>query len=266
MAMNDVPRCQHVKMNGTQCGSPALRRKRHCYFHHRMRDGKRSYVQNRARPRPIYSMCLLEDANSVQVALMQVLELLACGQMEPKVAGLMLYGLQIASTNLKHTSFEALASTHVVIDRDDVHRTCIDGPQWFESDFGTEARQQQPRPLEEEEEEDDQAPENEKESATEEESAAGDLIAEGSVADDSTADDPTEDDSAEDGLNKDDWNEDDLNENQEGADVVQAAGVSSMKVPVESHVTIEEARKRVQGMIRNFLLDMVPEKSAASPG
>jgi hypothetical protein len=40
MSLEDVPRCQHVKVNGTQCGSPALRRRRHCYFHDHMLDGK----------------------------------------------------------------------------------------------------------------------------------------------------------------------------------------------------------------------------------
>src|SRR5437879_2595022 len=32
-----VPRCQHIKTNGTQCGSPALRNGEYCYFHRRWR-------------------------------------------------------------------------------------------------------------------------------------------------------------------------------------------------------------------------------------
>ena len=28
-----VARCEHVKVNGTQCGSPALRDQPYCYFH-----------------------------------------------------------------------------------------------------------------------------------------------------------------------------------------------------------------------------------------
>jgi hypothetical protein len=32
--MSSYPnRCQHIKINGTQCGSPALRRNRFCFFH-----------------------------------------------------------------------------------------------------------------------------------------------------------------------------------------------------------------------------------------
>jgi len=69
MGLEDVPRCQHVKVNGTQCGSPALRRRRHCYFHDRMLDGKKRFASSKeVRARPVDSMRLLEDANLVQVA------------------------------------------------------------------------------------------------------------------------------------------------------------------------------------------------------
>jgi hypothetical protein len=60
-------------VNGTQCGSPALRRRRHCYFHDHMLDGKRRFANRQeVKPRAIFSMCLLEDANAVQLAVMQV--------------------------------------------------------------------------------------------------------------------------------------------------------------------------------------------------
>jgi hypothetical protein len=136
MSLEDVPRCQHVKVNGTQCGSPALRRRRHCYFHDHMLDGKRRFANRQeVKPRAIYSMCLLEDANAVQLAVMQVLQLLGSGQMDTKTAGLMLYGLQIASSNLRHTTFEAAKPTDVVIDRNTLDQTCLNGPQWFARDF-----------------------------------------------------------------------------------------------------------------------------------
>jgi hypothetical protein len=66
---------------------------------------------------------------------MQVMDLLGTGQMEPKIAGLMLYALQTASANLKRTKFEVEKPTDVVIDRDTVDRTCINGPQWFSTEF-----------------------------------------------------------------------------------------------------------------------------------
>jgi hypothetical protein len=43
----------------------------------------------------------LEDGNSIQMALMQVMEALLRDQIDTKVAGLLLYGLQIASSNLQ---------------------------------------------------------------------------------------------------------------------------------------------------------------------
>jgi hypothetical protein len=44
MSLQDVPRCQHIKVNGTQCGSPALHRRHHCFFHNRMRDAKNRFA------------------------------------------------------------------------------------------------------------------------------------------------------------------------------------------------------------------------------
>ena len=49
---------------------------------------------------------VLEDADSVQVALMEILRLLMRQKLDPKRAGLLLYGLQTASANLKRTAFE----------------------------------------------------------------------------------------------------------------------------------------------------------------
>jgi hypothetical protein len=135
MSLEDVPRCQHIKINGMQCGSPALRRRRHCFFHDRIRR-EQARIRAEASAQPTFELPLLEDANCVQVALMKVIQMLASGRMDPKRAGLILYALQTASINLRHTDFEAHNATHVVIDRDTVSATCMDGPQWFEEDFG----------------------------------------------------------------------------------------------------------------------------------
>jgi hypothetical protein len=120
-------------MNGTQCGSPALRRRRHCFFHERIRREHARIAADAAHH--AFDLPLLEDANSVQMALMKVIQMLGSGRLDHKTAGLMLYALQTASSNLRHATFEVNEPTDVVIDRDDVHRTCIDGPQWFEEDF-----------------------------------------------------------------------------------------------------------------------------------
>ena len=136
MGLEDVPRCQHVKTNGTQCGSPALRRRKYCYFHDNIRTERAKIAARNSLCR--FDLPLLEDANAVQMALMKVIQMLGSGIMDHKTAGLMLYALQTASVNLRNTDFEAEDATDVVIDRDTVAATCIDGPQWFEEDFEDE--------------------------------------------------------------------------------------------------------------------------------
>lgn len=134
MGLENVPRCQHVKVNGTQCGSPALRRRRHCFFHRRAQE-QHARITGSQFKQARFVMPLLEDANAIQLALMQVMQLLSSAQMDHKTAGLMLYALQTASVNLRNTQFEAEEATDVVIDRDTVNATCIGGQQWFEEDF-----------------------------------------------------------------------------------------------------------------------------------
>jgi len=133
MGLEDVPRCQHVKTNGTQCGSPALRRRRYCFFHDKVRRERAKIAACASAER--FDFPLLEDANSVQVALMKVIQMLGSARIDHKTAGLMLYALQTASINLRNTDFEADDVTDVVIDTDTVAATCIEGPQWFEDDF-----------------------------------------------------------------------------------------------------------------------------------
>lgn len=140
MGLENVPRCQHLKVNGTQCGSPALRRRRKCYFHEGVRIEQAKVVADQFGQRR-FTLPVLEDANAVQIALMKVLEMLGRGQMDHKTAGLMLYGLQTASSNLKHTKFELEKPTDVVIDRKTVDQTCINGPQWFAREFVDEVQE-----------------------------------------------------------------------------------------------------------------------------
>jgi len=134
MGLENVPRCQHVKMNGTQCGSPALRNRRLCFFHDRIRREQARIAADASAQRR-FDLPLLEDANSVQVALMKVIQMLGSGRLDHKTAGLMLYALQTASANLRIADFEVEEVSDVVVDRDTVHNTCINGPQWFEEDF-----------------------------------------------------------------------------------------------------------------------------------
>src|SRR5580692_1271177 len=148
-------RCQHLKINGTQCGSPALRRNRFCFFHKRFQDERIKLSADRAR-RGVATFVLpvLEDANSIQIALMQVMRLLVAQQLDHKTASLLLYALQTASTNLRLTNFKPFTND-VILDPRDVANTPLDSHIWDDDDFEEE----------ESEDEDDENEENAKPAA-----------------------------------------------------------------------------------------------------
>ena len=136
---NSIPRCQHLKINGTQCGSPALKRNHFCYFHKRWHETRIVLNANRARrARAALDLPVLEDANSVQVSLMQVMRLILSGQVDPKTAGLLLYALQTASSNLSRINFEPAVKTRVVIDPRTVDQTPLGEDPWCREDFEEE--------------------------------------------------------------------------------------------------------------------------------
>ena len=134
---SSIARCQHIKVNGTQCGSPSLRSRRLCFFHNRWREARIEFCQSGNPAHAITSIDLpvLEDANSVQVAIMQVLRLILAKQVEPRIAGLLLYGLQTASLNLKHTRFEPFNPTNVVIEPRTVADNALGEHAWDPSQY-----------------------------------------------------------------------------------------------------------------------------------
>jgi hypothetical protein len=131
-------RCQHLKINGTQCGSPALRRNRFCFFHKRFQDEQIKLTADRAR-RGVATFILpvLEDANAIQIALMQVMRLLVSEQIDHKTASLLLYALQTASTNLRMTDFKPYIH-EVILDPRDAANTPLDEHIWEDEDFEEE--------------------------------------------------------------------------------------------------------------------------------
>jgi len=132
-------RCQHLKTNGTQCGSPALHRNRFCYFHKRYQDECiRLNADRRRRGTATFFLPLLEDANSIQMSLMQIMRLLLTGQIEHKTASLLLYALQTASTNLRQTNFKPFVH-EVILDPRDASESPLDETHlWDDEDFEPE--------------------------------------------------------------------------------------------------------------------------------
>jgi hypothetical protein len=94
-----VQLCQHWMDNTTRCGSPAMRGTRYCYSHHLEQARCARKNAERARQR-WFESAPLEDAASVQRALMQVMTRLLSGNIGHKRADQILYALQTASVNL----------------------------------------------------------------------------------------------------------------------------------------------------------------------
>jgi hypothetical protein len=103
-------------------------------------------------------MPVLEDADSIQVALMQVIRLILAGQLDPKIAGLLLYALQTASLNLRHMKLEPVRPENVVIDQSLVSQNGVGDDPWDARDFEED----------EDDEEEDEDGEEEDEEGTEE--------------------------------------------------------------------------------------------------
>ena len=110
--------CRHIKTNGLQCHSPALDDGQWCYFHHRLHGRHEKYRTTEATrgsliPGQHIELAALEDRESVQVALSVVINALASGNLDIKRATALLYGLQLASNNIRGLRTEPLAANIV---------------------------------------------------------------------------------------------------------------------------------------------------------
>jgi hypothetical protein len=86
--------CQHVRLNGERCTQPARRNSDFCRFHDAaMKPLPAAHNLNEQLP-------VLEDADSIQIAIMRLLRYLMKGPIDRKDISTLLYGLQLASTNL----------------------------------------------------------------------------------------------------------------------------------------------------------------------
>jgi len=111
-----APRCRHIKVNGTQCGSPALRHKNFCFYHQQDRPLKVECYSEGPYATGEIALPLFEDAHSVQTVIRQVVQMVLQKRLERKTASLLLYALQIASSNLKRMELEKPQPEQVVID------------------------------------------------------------------------------------------------------------------------------------------------------
>ena len=92
---DEAPRCRWVRQDGTTCGSPQIKRHIYCYAHKQMMEARALALRL---PAP-------EDANAIQISLMRVQKALIDDTISAKKAGLLLYSLQLAMTNVGQTTF-----------------------------------------------------------------------------------------------------------------------------------------------------------------
>jgi hypothetical protein len=92
--------CTHIKVTGVRCGSPALKGEQFCHFHQNAIRSVRRPKQSRLHP-----IALIEDEESIQYALMEVINALMKNTIDLKRATLILRALHIAVKNASRVRF-----------------------------------------------------------------------------------------------------------------------------------------------------------------
>ena len=90
-----APRCQWVKQDGTACRSPQMKQHIYCFAHMQMAEARELMLM----------IPVVEDANAIQMGLMRIQKALMEDTISMKKAGLLLYSMQLAMTNVGQTTF-----------------------------------------------------------------------------------------------------------------------------------------------------------------
>ena len=99
-AFKNVRSCQHIKVTGVPCGGPPMRGEQFCYFHQRMLRGVKIPPSSRIHP-----IAMIEDEESIQVSLMEIINALARNSIDPQRAAIMVRALNIAVKNSRRAKF-----------------------------------------------------------------------------------------------------------------------------------------------------------------
>jgi hypothetical protein len=101
---NQKKNCSHVLSNGQICNAVPMRDSNYCYWHHKARARRRRSERIGG---PInmeantgLDLPLLEDANAIQIAIQEIMHAILDRRIDAKRAGLLLYSLQLASSNI----------------------------------------------------------------------------------------------------------------------------------------------------------------------
>jgi hypothetical protein len=98
--------CQQIRYDGELCRAAALRGKKFCYYHLHAGPLPKDIDNLGVIPKVEFNLPLLDDATAIQATITLICEHLLHRRLEPKKAGILLYALQVASSNLKHINKE----------------------------------------------------------------------------------------------------------------------------------------------------------------
>lgn len=101
---DEAPRCRWVKQDGTSCGSPQMKKHIYCFAHRQMMEARALAL---SLPAP-------EDANAIQIGIMRIQKALIEGTISTKMAGLLLYSMQLALQNVGQVTFGQAKTQEVV--------------------------------------------------------------------------------------------------------------------------------------------------------
>ena len=133
----EIRRCRHVRTNGTQCGSPALKGKELCFYHEQNQPREvELYIDGDRYTDGSIVLPVFEDAHSIQTVIRTVVQLMLSHRIDRKDAGLLLYALQIASGNLKTMQAEKSKPTQVVVEPEKAGETPLGMTPWSASGQG----------------------------------------------------------------------------------------------------------------------------------
>jgi len=150
----DIRRCRHIRTNGTQCGSPALKGKELCFYHEQNQPREvELYIDGERYSDGSIMIPPFEDAHSIQMVLRHIVQLMLQRRIDRKDAGLALYALQIASGNLKTMQAEKAKPTQVVVEPDKAAETPLGMTPWSATGEGHDPDEDEGEEAYEEEEE-----------------------------------------------------------------------------------------------------------------
>ena len=101
---DEAPRCRWVKQDGTACGSPQMKKHIYCFAHRQMMEARALAL---SLPAP-------EDANAIQIGIMRIQKALIEGAISTKMAGLLLYSMQLALQNVGQVTFGQAKTVELV--------------------------------------------------------------------------------------------------------------------------------------------------------